>query len=148
MSHRVSLFPLAAAGLTAFAFVTAIFLSADFVSAAGSNAAPDCPCAKSAAAARKPSSVAVAKAPLDETDQIAALETIQFALTQVADGSSYVWHRGHGRLSGIVKPVSSFKDTRGGVCRHAVVVLSATDETKRTEIVACRMASGVWQLEN
>lgn len=141
MSSNSTLFPLAAAGLTAFVLVTAIFISADLVSAASST--PD---SKTTVPAKTATPV-LAKAPLDETDQIAALETIQFALTQVADGSSYVWHRAHGRLSGIVKPVSSFKDTKGGVCRHAVVVLSATDETKRTEIVACRLETGIWQIE-
>ena len=79
---------------------------------------------------------------------LAALESVQLALTEVADGSSYVWHRSHGRLSGLVKPLSSFKDTRGAVCRHAVVVLSGVEATKRTEIVACRLPTGIWQLES
>lgn len=142
MSTHPTLFPLAAVGLTAFALVTAIFISSDFVSAAGraTDARPS--------TLPRAATPVLAKVPLDETDQIAALETIQFALTQVADGSSYVWHRAHGRLSGIVKPVSSFKDTKGGVCRHAIVVLSSTDETKRTEIVACRLASRIWQIED
>ena len=85
--------------------------------------------------------------PLDESDEIAALESVQFALSEVADGSSYVWHRSNGRLSGIVKPMSSFKDTHGSVCRHVLVVFNSTDLTKKTEAVACRLATGVWQLE-
>jgi len=85
---------------------------------------------------------------LDQNDEYAALESVQLALTEVADGSSYVWHRSHGRLSGLVKPLSSFKDTRGAVCRHAVVVLSGVEATKRTEIVACRLPTGIWQLES
>ena len=85
---------------------------------------------------------------LDQNDEYAALESVQLALTEVADGSSYIWRRSHGRLSGIVKPLSSFKDTNGSVCRHAVVVLSGVEATKRTEIVACRLPTGIWQLES
>ncbi|WP_246317117.1 hypothetical protein [Hyphomicrobium methylovorum] len=108
-------------------------------------AAPNCPAVKDERPLA-PSKLAIAPPPLDEVDEYAALESVQYALTQVADGSSYVWHRAHGRLSGLVKPVSSFKDTHGSVCRHAVVVLSGTDVTKRTEIVACRLPTGIWQV--
>ena len=31
--------------------------------------------------------------PLDESDEIAALQSVQYALSEVADGSSYIWHR-------------------------------------------------------
>ena len=56
-------------------------------------------------------------------------------LTEVADGSSYIWRRSHGRLSGIVKPLSSFKDTNGSVCRHAVVVLSGVEANRPVRIL-------------
>ena len=39
---------------------------------------------------------------LDEDDEIAALEAIRVALTEVSDGASYVWHRRHGRLGGTI----------------------------------------------
>ncbi len=84
---------------------------------------------------------------LDEADEMAALESVQLALSEVGDGSTYVWHRFHGRLSGIVQPTSSFKDASGGICRHIVVMLSSGPETKRTEGIACRLADGRWQLE-
>lgn len=84
---------------------------------------------------------------LDEADEVAALENVQLALSEVGDGASYVWHRRHGRLSGIVQPTSSFKDAGGAVCRHVVVLLSAGTETKKTEGIACRLADGRWQLE-
>src|SRR5262245_4502555 len=61
---------------------------------------------------------AEAKTELDENDEIAALEAIRVALTEVGDGGSYVWHRQHGRLSGVVHPTVSFKDPIGRVCRH------------------------------
>jgi len=127
-----------------------ILVSANFAHA-GEKAVAEasCRCPKTAndSAATK-SKFIETKILLDQNDEFAALESVQLALTEVADGSSYIWHRSHGRLSGIVKPISSFKDTRGAVCRHAVVVLSGIDQTKRTEIVACRLPTGIWQLES
>lgn len=145
MSTNASLFPLAAAGVTAFALVAAIFVSADFATA-GQPAAPSCTCPPGRNTATN-SNFGPPKPVLDQNDEDAALESVQLALTEVADGSSYIWHRSHGRLSGIVKPISSFKDTHGAVCRHAAVVLSGLKDSKQTEIVACRLATGVWQLE-
>lgn len=87
------------------------------------------------------------RAQLDEADEVAALESVQLALSEVGDGSTYVWHRFHGRLSGIVQPTSSFKDASGAICRHIVVMLSAGTDTKKTEGIACRLADGRWQLE-
>jgi hypothetical protein len=84
---------------------------------------------------------------LDETDEIAALESVQFALTEVGDGASYIWHRNNGRLSGMVQPVTSFKDGQGQVCRHVVVILTTGAISKKTEGVACRLTSGQWKLE-
>ena len=37
---------------------------------------------------------------LDDNDEIAALEAIRVALTEVGDGATYVWHRNNGCLSG------------------------------------------------
>jgi surface antigen len=148
MSTNASLFPLAAAGLTAFALAAALFISTDFARAGEpATAAAGCLCPKTGDIAAN-SKLADLKSGLDQTDEDAALESVQLALTEVADGSSYIWHRSHGRLSGVVKPLSSFKDTHGAVCRHAVVVLSGVSATKRTEIVACRLPTGVWQLES
>ena len=149
MSSNQSLFPLAAGGITAFALVAAVFVSSDFASAAGATAAPPAPSCSCPNSAQKPAKPKFADLtlPLDESDEIAALESVQFALTEVADGSSYVWHRSNGRLSGVVKPTTSFKDTHGSICRHVLVVLNSTDLTKKTEAVACRLATGVWQLD-
>jgi surface antigen len=146
MSDNASLFPFAAAGLTAFALVATLFFVPEFAHAGETAAAADCLCLKGTNSDLRPS--AVEKLVLNEGDEIAALESVQLALTEIADGSSYIWHRNHGRLSGIVKPVSSFKDANGAVCRYAVVVLSSIDVTKRTEIVACRLPTGIWQLES
>jgi len=84
---------------------------------------------------------------LDENDEIAALEAIRVALTEVADGNSYVWHRRHGRLSGIVQPTVSFKDPAGRVCRHILLIMMAGAATGRAEGIACRLGDGRWQLD-
>jgi|ERR1044071_5793410 hypothetical protein len=84
---------------------------------------------------------------LDANDEIAALERIQYALSEVGDGATYVWRRWHGQLSGIVQPTSSFKDTDGKVCRHMVVMLTTGTRTKKQEGIACRLPSGRWQLD-
>jgi surface antigen len=84
---------------------------------------------------------------LDESDEIAALEAIRIALTEVGDGSTYVWHRRHGRLGGLVQAISSYKDDSGRICRRIVLVLSAGRRSGRTEGVACRLANGRWQLD-
>lgn len=148
MSQSSPLFSIAASAATAFTIVSAIFISPDFATAAEVDkpgATCNCP-SNGAAPANRPRIAALTK-PLDETDEIAALESVQFALTQVADGSSYVWHRTHGRLSGIVKPLLSYKSSDGSVCRKLTVILSSGDNSKRTTTSACRMADGIWKLE-
>lgn len=87
------------------------------------------------------------KPSFDATDEIAALESVQIALSEIGDGASYVWHRRNGRLSGVVQPTSSFRTAAGRVCRHILVMLSSGDRTRRTEVVACRLADGRWQLD-
>ena len=80
---------------------------------------------------------------LDENDEIAALEAIRVALTEVGDGGTYVWHRQHGRLSGIVQPTTSFKDPGGRVCRHIVLIMTvgaATGKRRRHRLPPRRRA--------
>jgi len=144
MRSHASFFPLVASGLTALALVTAIFFSPGFARA-GEAQAPSCTCPKDGAS-NKPKLANLAP-PLDVNDEIAALESVQLALSQVADGSTYVWHRSHGRLSGLVSPTASFKDHRGLVCRHVVIVLTGVEITRKTESIACRQADGVWELD-
>lgn len=149
MRSDYSIFPLIAAGTTAFTLVAAIFVSADFAQASEAKAgpAPGCSCPDSAGKYSSKPKFAGIQAPLDASDEMAVLESVQLALTQVADGSSYVWHRSHGRLSGIVRPTASFKDHRGHVCRHILVVLNGASETKKTEAIACRLETGGWELD-
>jgi surface antigen len=84
---------------------------------------------------------------LDEDDEIAALEAIRIALSEVGDGSKFVWRRANGRISGAITPTSSFKDTGGRVCRHIVILLAAGRRTGKIEGVACRLGDGRWALE-
>lgn len=80
-------------------------------------------------------------------DEIAALEAVHLALTEIGDGSSYVWHQKNGRLSGVIQPTSSFRDSSGKVCRHVVVALSISGYSRSAEGIACRLADGSWQLD-
>ena len=91
--------------------------------------------------------IAVPPPKLDEKDEVAALERIQYALSEVGDGKTYVWRRWHGRLSGIVQPTASFKDNGGKVCRHLIVLMTTGANTKKQEGIACRLPSGRWQLD-
>jgi hypothetical protein len=92
-------------------------------------------------------SLADLKATLDDTDAIAALEAMQLALTEVGDGATYVWHRKHGRLSGAIQPTSSFKDASGHICRHIIVAMTSGSYSRKAEGIACRLKSGIWNLE-
>jgi hypothetical protein len=83
---------------------------------------------------------------LDDSDAAAVLEGIQTALTEVADGSTYVWHRRDGRLSGMAQPTASFKDTTGQPCRHLIVMLNTLQKSRKIEGIACRAADLRWQL--
>jgi hypothetical protein len=85
-------------------------------------------------------------ATLDDSDAAAVLEGIQTALTEVADGSTYVWHRRDGRLSGMAQPTASFKDTAGQPCRHLIVMLNSLEKSRKVEGIACRSADLRWQL--
>lgn len=83
----------------------------------------------------------------DDTDTLAALESISIALNEVGDGGTYAWHRRDGRLSGMAQPLGSFKNAAGLPCRRLIIMLSSFERTRRIDGVACRAASGRWQLE-
>lgn len=157
MRESTPLLPLAAGGLTAFALVASIFMSSATVRAGEevrSNARPPaaCTCPGTSSRPQRPK-FADLKAPpddgrpLDAVDRMAALSSIQQALSATADGASYIWHRNNGRLSGLVRLTSSFKNVEGSICRHLVVMLTTGDKTRKTEGIACRQANGVWSLE-
>jgi len=84
---------------------------------------------------------------LDQTDEVAALEALQVALSELGDGATYVWHRTGGRLSGIVRPTASFRSSKGQICRHLELLMTAGSFTRRVEGVACRLPDGIWSLQ-
>jgi surface antigen len=158
MRENSSLVSLTAGGLTAFGLVTAIFLSSSAAVRAGEDAKakaqqpPTCACPGTSSRPQRPKFVDLKASPddglpLDASDRMAALSSVQQALSQNADGATYVWHRNNGRLSGLVKTTTSFKNTEGAICRHLVIMLTTGAKTQKTEGVACRGEHGVWILE-
>lgn len=85
--------------------------------------------------------------PLDGSDELAALDAVQIALTEAADGATYVWQRHHGRLNGAVRMTSTFRGSDGRLCRHLVMTLSSGGYSRKTEGIACRDRDLVWSLE-
>ena len=148
MLRHESLFGVAAAFVTGFTLVAFIFLSAGFALANGDKpeASAPCSCPESERKSAKPKFAGLG-AELDESDEIAALENLQVALSKVGDGSSYVWHRANGRLSGLVQPTASFRNEKGRICRHIMVLLTTGERTKKREGIACRLENGLWRLE-
>jgi hypothetical protein len=141
MSVQSSLVTLAAIVITAFVLIGQIFLGSG-------GAFADDPKWETRTFPSPAMTQPVVPAPqLDATDEIAALERIQYALSEVGDGSTYVWRRWHGRLSGVIHPTTSFKDRSGKVCRHMVVLLTTGKRTARKEGIACRLPSGRWRLD-
>jgi surface antigen len=97
-------------------------------------------------AAPSPASPA-SPAAFDETDELAALEAVRYALSEVGDGATYVWHREGGQLSGLFRPTQSFFDADGRVCRHLIMTLAGAGRSSTVEGIACRLPSGQWQLD-
>jgi hypothetical protein len=140
MSVQSSLVTLAAIVITAFVLIGQIFL--------GSRGAfADDPKWETRTFPSPATTEPVPAPELDAKDEVATLERIQYALSEIGDGSTYVWRRWHGRLSGVIHPTTSFKDRSGKVCRHIVILLTTGQRTARKEGIACRLASGRWQLD-
>ena len=95
---------------------------------------------------QSPTETPRATSSLDDVDAAAALDGIRIALTEVADGGTYVWHRRDGVLSGMAQPTTSFKDTAGLPCRNLTVMLNTYGRSSRIDGVACRNNVGRWQL--
>ena len=142
-----------ASGVAAGCFVLGLLSQLAFAHDVKPPEQPTCTCPNPGPNPSKPPAVsakpkfAETNAHLDENDEIAALEAIRVALTEVGDGGTYVWYRQHGRLSGIVQPTSSFKDPAGRVCRHILLIMTVGTATGRAEGIACRLGDGRWQLD-
>jgi surface antigen len=79
-------------------------------------------------------------------DRVAALQAIQFTLDEVADGATYLWHRKNGELHGYVKPLDSYLDDQGRVCRRLKLALTVGEFSREVEGVACRSEDKRWML--
>ncbi len=90
---------------------------------------------------------ATARFTLDAADETATLHAVHIGLTEIPDGSSFLWRRAHGRLSGVVQPVFSFKNADGDVCRQLKLTLRSGTYTRTIEGIACREPDGRWALE-
>ncbi len=84
---------------------------------------------------------------LDLDDRVAALQAIQFTLEEVGDGSTYLWHRKEGELHGFVKPVQSYVDAQGRVCRRLKLALTVGEFSREVEGAACRAQDRRWLLD-
>lgn len=83
-------------------------------------------------------------AKLTADDPVALLEALRYALDEVADGATYVWHRVDAPLKGAIRPVASFRNDDGAVCRRLSVTLTFQDASRWTDAIACRDDGGRW----
>ena len=148
MRHVPALETLVLAAVTAVLLVALVFLSGNSALAADApSGEARCSCPDSARKSTRPKFAEFNARRLDESDEIAALESIQVALSRMDDGTPFVWKRSNGRLSGIVRPTSSFRNAEGILCRHVVVLLTTGYKTRTAEGIACRSANRRWVLE-
>jgi surface antigen len=96
------------------------------------------------AAAPDPGGTGPLSAKLTDDDPVALLEAVRYALDEVADGATYVWHRVDAPLKGAVRPVASYRDDSGAVCRKLSVTLTFEATSRWIGAVACRELSGRW----
>ena len=101
---------------------------------------------ESAESGKQPAAFADLRAKLDGTDRAVALNALQVALTELGDGATLIWKRPSRELTGVIKPVSAFRDGEGRVCRHLTYSLSLGTFVREVEGIACREPSGDWSL--
>jgi surface antigen len=80
-------------------------------------------------------------------DELAALRAIDAALSETADGSTYVWGHGNGRLAGAIRVTSTFRDRAARICRHLIVTMRLGSYARRSETIACRGSDRAWILD-
>ncbi len=146
MRHVPALETLVLATATAVMLVAYVFLSGTGAVADPPNEAR-CTCPDANRKTTRPKFADFEGRSLDESDEIAALESIQVGLSRMDDGAPFVWKRANGRLSGIVRPTSSFRNASGAICRHVVVLLTTGYKTRTAEGIACRSPNRRWVLE-
>src|SRR5262245_28777954 len=87
--------------------ITAFFLAAT-VLLADARAAdqPACTCPSTGEKTTRPKFAEFSGRSLDESDEVAALESVQLGLSRMDDGTAFVWRGRNGRLSGVVRPTA------------------------------------------
>jgi len=93
-----------------------------------------------------PESFEALRAKLEPDDPLAVLEAVGYALAEVGDGSTYIWHRTDGPLMGHVHMISTFRGDAGAVCRRLAVTLMLGQTFRPANAVACRDGDGKWVL--
>ncbi|MEM7774937.1 MAG: hypothetical protein AAF732_04960 [Pseudomonadota bacterium] len=83
---------------------------------------------------------------LTRADVVATLDALDYALSTVKDGGTYVWHRAHGRLTGFVTLKNTFRHRSGKLCRRLRVELMSGSFSKTTTGTACQLQDGSWRL--
>jgi len=86
------------------------------------------------------------KTRLDGSDRRAAMQALDLALSELADGMTLVWQRPERALAGRIKAISAFRDDRGRICRHVLYSLTLGAYQRQIEGVACKEADGSWSL--
>lgn len=137
--------------ITAMVLIAMISINADFAFA-DDRAGPklrDTQGTRSHAVTQEPGlrGTVVARPPkLDISDRIATLIAVATALDEVADGATYVWYRRTGRLSGLFKPIRSYTDDSGRICRVIQLTLTAGHMTQSRVGRACHNRDRGWSL--
>ena len=85
-------------------------------------------------------------AKLEPDDPLAVLEAVGYALNEVGDGATYVWHRTDGPLAGNVRMAKSYRGEVGAICRKLTVTLILGKAVRPASFTACRDAGGQWVL--
>lgn len=104
------------------------------------------PASPSLAQVTETPSLAELKAGLKPDDRRTALEALQVALTEMADGATFAWQRPARRLEGKVTPIAAFRDNRGRLCRRVIYWLSLGGYDRQIEGIGCREPDGSWSL--
>lgn len=143
-SHHLS--TLAATASAAFFLSAAVLLSSEPARSDPADQRQPAPPAANDGSTLRPTISAIPMR-LNPADELATLEAIHLTLSEVGDGSTFVWRRANGRISGVFQPTQSFRDDAGRICRHFRMMLSSGTYSRKTEAIACRGIKGAWTLD-
>jgi hypothetical protein len=81
---------------------------------------------------------------LDETEQQAMMETLQYALERNRQGEESSWANPETGTSGAVVALERFSDDGGRTCRNFISIIAINGDEERSEGTACRQEDGLW----